>query len=124
MLSTQLLVEFFLKLPQLPLFIVVAGYSFPLTLALGGAGLDEMFNVIVVNVIWCRVTGHYLQLRAIGEASRLTRFPERNGSLLKGIAVLHVRSRLLLMLGKRDRSHYGRIWVVIERKASVAYPRR
>lgn len=56
MLLTQLSVKFFLELLQLLCLIVAAGYGFPLALPLGGADLDELLDIIVVDVIYCRVT--------------------------------------------------------------------
>lgn len=51
MLLTQFFVEFFFESLQLFCLIVAARYGFPLTLSLGGADLDEVLDIIVVDVI-------------------------------------------------------------------------
>jgi len=104
----QFTIKLALEFLQLLGLRVAARYRFGLALTIGGADLDEAFNVIVIHIVWCRVTNQCVPLRAIEEGFPLTIFPERNRSLLESVSVLHLLSIAGKTLRKADGSHYVR----------------
>ena len=55
-LIAQLAIEFLLESIGSFGFIVAARYGSCLNLSLGCADLDEVLDIIVIDIIWCRVT--------------------------------------------------------------------
>ena len=56
MLLPQFPVQLILESVKSFCFIVTTRYSLCFPLALGGADLDQMLDVIIINIVWCRVT--------------------------------------------------------------------
>ena len=52
----QFIIQFIFKGMESFCFLMAARYGFWLTLSLSGAELYEVLDVIVIDIVWCRVT--------------------------------------------------------------------
>lgn len=75
MLLFQFLVKLFLEFVKCFCFITATRDSFCLALTMGGANLYEVLDVVVVYVIWGRVTSQRLPLEASRESNSTYNFP-------------------------------------------------
>ena len=46
-------------------FIVAAGYGSCLTLTVGCSNFDKMLDIVVIDIIWCRVISQEVQLEPL-----------------------------------------------------------
>ena len=89
MLIRQLCVQFIFKHLQRSRFIVLAGNYLGSSLIFGGAKLDEVLEVVIINIVWCRVTTLAGCLPTEIRVCTLTCRPFRHRPLVERIAKLH-----------------------------------